>query len=91
MIFLNSKKSFQSMGLEYSLRRDLTASKQFLFYRFETNQIRCAKNIPKTVLKTKLKTKGTTYTLVFAKYLVVFFPSHSKSTVKKFHVKSQLS
>jgi hypothetical protein len=35
-MFLNSKKSFQSMGSEYSMRRDLEASRHFLFYRFET-------------------------------------------------------
>jgi hypothetical protein len=32
-----------------------------------------AKMIPKTVLKTKLKTKEITCTLVFVKYLVVSF------------------
>jgi hypothetical protein len=38
--------------------------------RFETNQrTRGAKNIPKTVLKTRLKMKETTYTLVFVKCL----------------------
>jgi hypothetical protein len=36
-------------------------------------QFRSAKKIPKTVLKTRLKTKETTYTLVFLKYLVVSF------------------
>jgi hypothetical protein len=41
-------------------------------------QTRCAKNIPKAVLKTRLTTKETTYTLVFVKYLVVSFPSLSK-------------
>jgi hypothetical protein len=33
--------------------------------------------IPKTVLKTTLKTKEITYTLVFGKYLDVSFRSHS--------------
>jgi hypothetical protein len=37
MIFINFKKFFQSMGSEYSLRRDLEASRHFLFYRFQTN------------------------------------------------------
>jgi hypothetical protein len=35
------------------------------------------KKIPKTVLKTRFKTKENTYTLVFGKFLVVSFPSHS--------------
>jgi hypothetical protein len=39
MMFLNSKKSFQSMRSEYSMRRDVEASRHFLFYRFETNQM----------------------------------------------------
>jgi hypothetical protein len=36
MIFSKSKKSFQSMGSEYSLRME--ASRQFLFYRFEISE-----------------------------------------------------
>jgi hypothetical protein len=43
IMFLNSKKIFQSMGSEYSLRRDLETSRHFLFYRFETNQM-CLKH-----------------------------------------------
>jgi hypothetical protein len=38
MMFLNSEKPFQSIESEYSLRTDLGASRNFLFYRFETNQ-----------------------------------------------------
>jgi hypothetical protein len=40
-------------------------------------QTRGAKKIPKTVLKTTLKSKETTYTLVFVKYISVSFQSHS--------------
>jgi hypothetical protein len=54
MMFLNSKKSFQSLGSEYSLRMaDLKVSRYFLFYSFGTNKT------PKTVLKTRLSTEGT--------------------------------
>jgi hypothetical protein len=38
MMFLNSKKSFQTMGSELTLRSDLEVSRHFLLYRFETNQ-----------------------------------------------------
>jgi hypothetical protein len=40
-------------------------------------QTREAKKIPKTVLKTRLKTEETKCTLVLRKYLVVCFRSHS--------------
>jgi hypothetical protein len=33
------KKIFESMGSEYSLRRDLEVSRHFLLYRFEINQM----------------------------------------------------
>jgi hypothetical protein len=42
-----------------------------------------AKKILKTVLKTKLKIEETTYTLVFVKYLVVSFRSHSNRVLSK--------
>jgi hypothetical protein len=67
------KKFFQSLGSEYFLRTDLEVSRHFLFYRFETNQ-RGAKTIPKTFLKTRLKSKER---IVFGKYLVVSFQSQS--------------
>jgi hypothetical protein len=38
MMFLNSKKSFQSLGSEYSLITNLETTRHFLFYKFETNQ-----------------------------------------------------
>jgi hypothetical protein len=40
-------------------------------YFADFRQTRGAIKIPKTVLKTRLKTKEITYTLVFVKYLVV--------------------
>jgi hypothetical protein len=40
IMFFNSKKSFQNLKSEYSLRTDLEVSRRFLIYRFETNQ-RC--------------------------------------------------
>jgi hypothetical protein len=40
-------------------------------------QFRSAKKISKTVLKSKLKTKETTNTLIAGKYLVGFLRSHS--------------
>jgi hypothetical protein len=67
MMFLNSNKSFQSLGSAYSYRMDLENFRHF----------------SKTVLKTRLITKETTYTLVFVKYLVVSFRSHS---IKAFSV-----
>jgi hypothetical protein len=35
MMFLNSNKTFQSLGLEYSLRTNLEVFRHFLFYRFD--------------------------------------------------------
>jgi hypothetical protein len=75
MRFLNSKKSFQSLRSEYSLRTDLEVPDISYFTDFR--QTRGAKKIPKTDLNIKLKTKETSYTLVFVKYLVVSFRSHS--------------
>jgi hypothetical protein len=37
MMFLNYKKSPQTLRSEYSLRTDLEVFRHFLFYRFETN------------------------------------------------------
>jgi hypothetical protein len=45
-------------------------------------QTKCATNILKTFLKTRLKTNHVY--LDFAKYLVVSFPSHSKRTFSVF-------
>jgi hypothetical protein len=44
MIFLNSKKSFQSMGSEYSLKRDWKFPE--MSYFIDLRQTRCANNIP---------------------------------------------
>jgi hypothetical protein len=62
MMFLNSKKIFQSMGSEYSLRRDWKLPG--ISYLTDLRRNRCAKNIPKTELKTRFKTKEITYTLI---------------------------
>jgi hypothetical protein len=59
IMFLNSHEPFQSLISEYFLRRDLEVFRNFLFYRFLTNQS-WLKKTPKTVLKTRLKTKETT-------------------------------
>jgi hypothetical protein len=40
MMFLNSNKTFQNLGSEYSLGTELEVFRHFLFYTFETNQ-RC--------------------------------------------------
>jgi hypothetical protein len=45
-------------------------------YFSDLRQARCARKIPKPILKTTL-TKETTYTLDFKKYFVVYFWSHS--------------
>jgi hypothetical protein len=62
----------------------------------DLRQTRGAKNIPKTILKTRLKTKETAYTLFFGKYLVIFFMiSADYATYEKYvetclHVKEEL-
>jgi hypothetical protein len=71
------EKSVPSMGSEYCLRRDWKLPG--ISYFTDLRQTRCSQKIPKTVLRTRLKTKETTYTLVLGKYLVVSFPSHLKS------------
>jgi hypothetical protein len=43
----------------------------------DLRQTRGAKKVPKTILKTRLNTEVTTYTLIFVKYLVVSFQIHS--------------
>jgi hypothetical protein len=60
-LFLNLLDSFSSKMMF------LNSNSYFLFsisYLSDFRQTICAKNIPKTVLKTKLKTKETTYTLI---------------------------
>jgi hypothetical protein len=68
MMFLNYKKSFQRMGPDLAMRSDLKVSRLFLFT--DLTQTRGNKKIPKTVLKTRLKTKETTYTLFFENTLL---------------------
>jgi hypothetical protein len=58
MLFLNSKKIFQ---------RKRTWKFPDISYFEDLRQTRSAKKIPKTVMKTRLKIKETSYTMVFAK------------------------
>jgi hypothetical protein len=53
MIFLNFKKSFQSMRSEYTLRRYFEKLPDVSYFT-DLRQTRSAKNIPKTGLKTSL-------------------------------------
>jgi hypothetical protein len=64
MMILCSKKIFQSMGSEYSLRRNLEGKLPDISYSIDLRQTRRVKNIPKTVLQTRLKIKETTYTFI---------------------------
>jgi hypothetical protein len=82
MMYLNSKKSFQSTGSEYSMRKDLEASRHFLFYRFETNQ-RCLKD-PKNSFENKTQNQRNHLYFDFVKYFVVSIPSHSKRAFSLF-------
>jgi hypothetical protein len=68
-------KSIQSLGSEYTLRTNLKFPD--ISYFTDLRQTKGGKNIQKTVSKTKLKIKETTYTLIFVKYLVVSFWSPS--------------
>jgi hypothetical protein len=63
--------------LEITLFLERTWKFPDISYFTDLRQTRGAKKVPKIVLKTRLKTKETTYTLVFVKYLVVSFRSHS--------------
>jgi hypothetical protein len=67
------QKGFSELGNRVILENGIRS-----FYRYFTDlrQIIGAKKFPKTVLKTKFKTKETTYILVFAKYPVVSIRSH---------------
>jgi hypothetical protein len=69
--FQNDVFKLQEVFSELEIRTDLEVSE--ISYFTDLRQTRGAKKIPKTVLKTRLKTKETTYTLVFVKYLVVSF------------------
>jgi hypothetical protein len=78
-----SELFFQSSGSEYYifLKNELGRKNEYISeertrhsYFRDLRQKRGSTKIPKTVLKTRLK---TTYTLVFVKYLVVSFQGHS--------------
>jgi hypothetical protein len=70
------------MESEYSLKRHWKLPG--ISYFTDLRQTSCAKNIPKTFLKTRLKTKETTCTLIKVKYLVVSFPSQLKRAFSVF-------
>jgi hypothetical protein len=56
------QKDFSGHGIRVFLEE--TWKLPDIFNCTDLRQTRCAKNIPKTILKTRLKTKETTYTLV---------------------------
>jgi hypothetical protein len=68
------QQDFSELDTSVFLENKLGSFQAFLilqiWYKPEANKI------PKTVLKTNLQTKETTYNLVFAKYLVVCFWTH---------------
>jgi hypothetical protein len=66
--FLNSKKSFQSIGSELTFRLDLEVVD--ISYYTDLRQIRGAIKVPKTVLKLDSKPRNHVY-FDFLKYLVV--------------------
>jgi hypothetical protein len=66
-------KVFSDIGFRVNLEERLENFEVFFILQIRN---RDAKKIPKTVLKYRLKTKETTYTLFFAKRLVVSFRSH---------------
>jgi hypothetical protein len=69
-MFLNCKKTFQNFRLEYSLRTNLEVT-----YFTDLRQTRGAKEIPKTVYKTRLKTKEITQATQIG-YLQCFWKIH---------------
>jgi hypothetical protein len=73
-MFLSSKTSIQSLGSEYFL--ELGSFQAFLHILQILNKPDVLKRF-KTSFKPRLKTKVTTYTLIFVKYLVVFFSNHA--------------
>jgi hypothetical protein len=65
---------FSELGIKVFFENGLEYFQAFLILLRQTRE---ARKIPNTVLKTRLKIKETTHTLVFRKYLVVSFQSHS--------------
>jgi hypothetical protein len=74
----DSKKIFQSMGSEYSLRKDLEASRNFLF----CNQMYLKHS--KNSFENQTQNQRNHVYFDFVKYLVVFFLSHSKRAFSVF-------
>jgi hypothetical protein len=69
---------FLELGIRVFLENGLGSWKfPDISYFSDLRQTRGVKKIPKTVLKTRINTKETTYNLVFVKSLVVYFQSHS--------------
>jgi hypothetical protein len=81
LCFLNPRTLFRAW--DQSIPWERTWKFPGISYLTDLRRTRGAKKIHKTVLKTRLRTKETTYTLVFKKYLVVSFRSHS---IKAFSV-----
>jgi hypothetical protein len=82
--FLNATFFHRFSAANYDSALSLFSARQVsekafpgISYFSHLRQTRCARNIPKPVLDTKLITKETTYTLDFRKYFVVSFWSHS--------------
>jgi hypothetical protein len=65
----NDVFKFQEVFSENGIRSDLEVSRHFLLYRFETNQ-RWWKHSKNSFENYRLKTKETTYTLVFGNTLL---------------------
>jgi hypothetical protein len=79
MMFLKSPKTL-FRAWDQSISWERTWKFPGISYFTDMRRTRDAKNIPKTVLKTRLETKETketTYTSGFRKYLVVSLRSHS--------------
>jgi hypothetical protein len=70
------QKFFSELEIRLFLENGFGSYQKFLNLQI-SDETRHANKIPKTILKTRLKTKEITYNLVFVKYLVVFFRSHS--------------
>jgi hypothetical protein len=79
MRFLNFKNSFQNLETEYFLRTNLEVS-----CLTDLRQTRGAKKIPKTGLKTNLKTKEPTYMLWFSKNTLLYISEANQLKISVF-------
>jgi hypothetical protein len=66
---------FSERGISVFLENGLESFPE-ISYLTALRRIKGAKKIPETILKTRFKTKQTTYTLVFIKYLMAAFRTH---------------